>query len=311
MFAEMEQFLPEVETLMRNTMMVESESDKLQDVAGPMCCEHLDTGGKRLRARLALAASEALGILPGNAIGWAASCELLHNATLIHDDLQDGDTLRRGKPTAWVAHGEAQAINAGDLMWAGPYLTVDAIPDSFSSDVKFNLTYTLAYYSACVVRGQANEFYLSQNGITDHGFYTQAIQGKTSALFELPVMGAALLAGHSREDAQNIATPFTSLGMLFQMQDDVLDLFGEKGRGEVGTDLREGKISALVVEHLLLHPDDSDSLLALLRTPRDETNDADVTTWIGHFRERGALEGVLNRIRTSANDALGHPVLAH
>ena len=309
MFAEMEQFLPQVEKLMRSIVKVDSESEASNDAAGPMCCEHLETGGKRLRARLALAAAKALNVSPLDVVSWAASCELLHNATLVHDDLQDGDTVRRGKPTIWVSHGMAQAINVGDLLWAGPYLAVDSLPEKISEAVKYHLMHTLAHYSACVVRGQANELHLLQNGIADQSFYCQAIRGKTSALFELPVVGAALLAGYSRGEAQAIAAPFTNLGVLFQMQDDVLDLFGDKGRDEVGSDLKEGKISALVAEHLLLHPEDYANLFALLRTPRDETSDADVAAWIVRFREDGALKGVLTRIQSSAEDALAHLVL--
>ena len=85
------------------------------DRLGPIVRQHLETGGKRLRARLALAATEALGHQRADAISWAAACELLHNATLIHDDVQDGDRVRRGEPTVWVRHGIPQAINAGEI----------------------------------------------------------------------------------------------------------------------------------------------------------------------------------------------------
>ncbi|MEQ1877505.1 MAG: polyprenyl synthetase family protein, partial [Bdellovibrionia bacterium] len=83
---------------------------------GPIIEEQLASGGKRLRARLALSAMECFGGRAESAIPWAAACEFLHNATLIHDDIQDGDKVRRGKPTVWVLHGTPQAINAGDLM---------------------------------------------------------------------------------------------------------------------------------------------------------------------------------------------------
>ena len=91
---------------------------------GAMAQEHLGAGGKRIRARLALAAAESMGVEREAALGWAAAVELLHNATLLHDDVQDGDKTRRGRPTAWVRHGVPQAINAGDLMLMLPYLAV-------------------------------------------------------------------------------------------------------------------------------------------------------------------------------------------
>ncbi|MED5465253.1 MAG: polyprenyl synthetase family protein [Myxococcota bacterium] len=308
MFVEMEQFLPELERLMNAQLLVPPGEGELHDVVGPMAVEHLATGGKRLRARLALAAAKGLGLEAREAIPWAASCELLHNATLIHDDLQDGDRVRRGAPTVWVAHGSVQAINAGDLMWTTPYTSVDELGEGFSAEVKFRLCQVLGRYSASVIRGQAVEYFMTTGGITDIDFYHQAIRGKTSALFELPVVGAAILAGHSQERALRIAEPFTNLGMLFQMQDDVLDLFGDKGRGETGADLREGKISALVVEHLALHPEDAPKLLDLLNTPREQTLDAQVEETIEAFRTGGALAGVLARIEAEAARSLSSDV---
>lgn len=85
-----------------------------------MCSYHLATGGKRLRALLPLLAAERLGTDPARLRPFAAACEMLHNATLVHDDLQDGDTMRRGHPTVWKRWSAAQAINLGDAMfyWA-------------------------------------------------------------------------------------------------------------------------------------------------------------------------------------------------
>ncbi|MCA9571733.1 MAG: polyprenyl synthetase family protein, partial [Myxococcales bacterium] len=82
---------------------------------GVIAREHLATGGKRLRARLALATMQALGGDRREAVPWAAAAEMLHNATLVHDDLQDGDAVRRGHPAVWARHGANQAINVGDL----------------------------------------------------------------------------------------------------------------------------------------------------------------------------------------------------
>ena len=308
MFVEMEQFLPELERLMNAQLLVPPGEGELHDVVGPMAVEHLATGGKRLRARLALAAAKGLGLEAREAIPWAASCELLHNATLIHDDLQDGDRVRRGAPTVWVAHGSVQAINAGDLMWTTPYTSVDELGEGFSAEVKFRLCQVLGRYSAAVIRGQAVEYFMTTGGITDIDFYNQAIRGKTSALLQLPLVGAAILAGHSQERALRIAEPFTNLGILFQMQDDVLDLFGDKGRGETGADLREGKISALVVEHLDLHSEDAPKLLDLLNTPREQTLAAQVEETIEAFRTGGALAGVLARIEAEAARSLSSDV---
>ena len=100
-----------------------------------------------------------------------------------------------------------------------------------------------------------------------------------------------------------------SLGVLFQLQDDVLDLYGDKGRKMVGCDLYEGKVSALVVAHLDRRPSERSWLLDLLNTPRDQTRAEDVNNAIVRFRESGALADVLDTIETFAEKTVAHPAL--
>ena len=278
------------------------------DRLGLILQEHLSTGGKRLRARLALGALECLGSDRADGFGWAAACELLHNATLLHDDLQDRDTVRRGQPAAWVRHGEAQAINAGDLALMLPTLAIDHVP--VEPGVKWYLSRTLAAHAEQVARGQALEMELLQRRRVSWVAYDNAALSKTAALFSLPVEGAALCAGQSAESAREFAQAFAPIGLLFQIQDDVLDLFGDKGRQEVGCDLREGKVSALVVEHLRLHPQDTAWLLHLLALPRDETPDAEVERAIQRFEKEGALTAVWSRMHAIEEQVDQSPVLA-
>ncbi|MBT6179979.1 MAG: polyprenyl synthetase family protein [Deltaproteobacteria bacterium] len=270
-----------IDVMMKDVLQVEL------DPAAAIAAEHLSTGGKRLRARLAMEAGVRLGASAESMVPWAAACELLHNATLVHDDLQDGDRVRRGQPTMWVKYGAAQAINAGDLMWVAPYLALEKL--TCEPATCWELTRLLARQGATVVRGQAIEWEMTQDAVTARETYLRAIRGKTSALFSLPVAGSAVLAGWDVEKAQTLAAAFGDIGLLFQMQDDVLDLFGNKGRAEVGTDLKEGKISALVAQHVALHPEDKEELLKLLKTKRDETSDESVLDMVERFRTGGAL----------------------
>lgn len=262
---------------------------------GAIVQEHLFTGGKRLRARLALSSMDAFGASRGAAIGWAAACELLHNATLIHDDLQDSDPVRRGHFTVWVRHGQAQAINAGDLLLMLPYVALGHV--ECSDGTRWHLTQAIARRAEDTVRGQSLEMCLLDSGQWDWNSYVEASCGKTSALMALPVHGAALLAGRKPEVSANIADEFKPVGLLFQIQDDVLDLYGDKGRGEPGGDIREGRVSALVSEYIRLYPDDHDWLIQVLVKPREETTAADIDLVSRKFREQGALQSVLKRIR--------------
>jgi geranylgeranyl diphosphate synthase type I len=277
--------LDDVEQLMRSLA-----SGERMERTGVMVQEHLATGGKRIRARLTLCAMEALGGKRVDAVGWASAVELLHNATLIHDDIQDGDRVRRGQPTTWVRHGVAQAINAGDLLLMLPFMAVEHAPER----LRWRLCQLLATGAAEVVRGQVEELSMLPAESLSSESWRRVVEGKTGGLFCLPVEGAALLAGHSASEARAIADAFMPLGVLFQLQDDVLDLYGDKGRGAVGADLREGKISALVVAHLRRCPEDRSWLLDLLRTPRDETTQEVVEEAIARFDRSGALADVLS-----------------
>jgi geranylgeranyl diphosphate synthase type I len=276
--------------------------------SGQMVQEHLATGGKRVRARLALAAGEALGVERERVVPWAAACELLHNATLIHDDVQDGDTLRRDQPTTWVRHGVPQAINAGDLMLMLPFLALGEL--RVSGDMRWRLSHALASSAALTVRGQSLEMELLQMRHFGWEDFSRAGEGKTGAFFGLPVHGAALLAGLDDATAARFAREFVHLGTLFQLQDDLLDLTDRKGRGgRRGSDLAEGKVSALVVEHLARHPADTDLLLALLETPRESTPQADIDAMIARFHTGGAVAAVKVRAERIAATVLASPLL--
>lgn len=279
-----------------------------RDLLGRMAMEHLVVGGKKLRARLALAALEALGGRRKDGVAWAAAVEMLHNATLVHDDLQDGDRVRRGRPTVWARHGAAQAINCGDLMLMLPFRALDLLP--MDPEVRWQLAGSLAEQAELTVRGQAEELDLLPSGRLDWEAYVAAVEGKTAGLIALPVEGAALLSGRSPREAFALACAFRPVGVLFQMQDDLVDLWGDKGRGPPGSDLREGKVSAVVVAHGALHPEDRPWLLELLRTPREHTTEAMVAEAIRRFEVGGARERVWQAILTLRGRTLHDPALA-
>ncbi len=289
--------LPAVEEMMRSLAMRHGPG-----VVGALAQEHLATGGKRLRARLALAAVAALGEDPGRATRWAAACELLHNATLVHDDLQDGDTLRRGVPTVWARHGMPQAVNTGDLLLLLPFLSV--AEGNFAPPLGAALHALLAVRGAAVIAGQANEFARTRAGPIDRATYREVVLGKTSGLFEMPIEGAALIAGRSATVAGRLGATAKPLGVVFQLQDDVLDLYGDKGRGRIGSDLSAGRMSALVVEHLARAPADR-AWVESLFMPGSEG----VATAPERMRRSGALDAVRQLMADERARALALPEL--
>ena len=285
--------------------MVELAGDRAVDPGARMVHEHLGAGGKRLRARLALAACPALGGYAEDAIDWAAAVELLHNASLIHDDIQDGDRTRRGQPALWARYGAAQAINTGDLLLMLPFRALNRYP----AETQAALVQILAKYAESTARGQIRELALTASPDKGWGDYFDAVSGKTGTMFALPVRGAAELAGLMPEDAKELASALSSIGVLYQLQDDLLDLFDEKGRGARGSDIYEGRLSAVVLTHLDLHPDDGPALFELLGKPRDETTPREVSDLIARFIEDGAASQLLGRIELLASELLSSDAL--
>ncbi len=285
--------------------MIELAGDRFADPGARMAQEHLGTGGKRLRARLALAACEALGGRAEDAVDWAAAVELLHNASLIHDDIQDGDRTRRGQPALWAKYGAAQAINTGDLLLMLPFRALGRYP----VEAQASLTQILAEYAESTVRGQIRELQLTASPSRGWSDYFEAVAGKTGTLFALPVRGAAELAGLMPTDASGVASVLSSIGVLYQLQDDLLDLYDVKGRADRGSDVYEGRLTAVVLTHLDLYPDDGPELFEILAKPRRETSHEEVARLLARFIEGGAAAQLLARIELLANELLASEAL--
>jgi len=280
--------------------MAELAGDPSVDPGARMLHRHLESGGKQLRARLALASCEALGGRVEDAIDWAAAVELLHNGSLVHDDIQDGDRVRRGRPALWTEVGAAQAINAGDLLLMLPYRALSA----YSAVQQAALAQILAKYADMTVRGQIRELGLSARPEEGWAEYFAAASGKTGTLFALPVRGSAAIVGVEPALAEELAATFASIGVLYQLQDDVLDLTEAKGRGSSGSDLFEGRLSAVVLAHFDVHPHDRKEVLAFLSMPRRDKSDADVARFVSRFQRGGAVERLIRRIDVLAADLL-------
>lgn len=264
-----------------------------------MAWYQLDTGGKRLRPLITVLAAEALGGDPALALPAAAGIELLHNATLVHDDFQDGDTVRRGKPTIWKQHGWEQSINAGDGLY---FMGLSLIARTQIPGEQLGaLMGCVAERMTQVVRGQVDEFRLKGKERPSEDEYLEVIRGKTAGLFSLPLEAAALVAGTDAAERRAIARAGEVLGLLFQIQDDLLDLVGEKGRDRVGTDIAEGKPSLPVVR--AINGADRQAaarVLHIARLPRADTTDAHIAEATALLESTGALPSSFDTVRTLA-----------
>jgi geranylgeranyl pyrophosphate synthase len=239
----------------------------------------LERPGKRVRARLCLGLSDSLQIPPEEGIALAAAVELLHNASLVLDDVQDNDEMRRGRASVWRTFGRSQAINLGTFLIAQSTALaarLRGISPLFAATLREATT------------GQSAEidFHAATPTLTA---YEKMAEAKTGALFALGAKSAAILARLPEDLAATIGNAFARLGAAYQVQDDLADAFGLKGRARAGLDLREGKANSIVLFHLALRPKDSAALLAFLRDAAARADDGQLDLWLGHLFDSGAV----------------------
>jgi geranylgeranyl pyrophosphate synthase len=251
----------------------------------------LGGGGKRLRPALCLAACKALGGDTQQAMPFALATEMFHNFLLVHDDIEDGDTMRRDRRTLWAEFGVPNAINVADYLIARTYALVLATP--VAPDVRLELARALATTFERTVEGQALDINLRGDPDTTLETYYRIVELKTAYYLALPLVGGALIAGLPGAEADRLWELGRSLGPAFQIRDDLLDLTEGKGRGgEIGCDLREGKPSILfayVFEKRAGSDTERRRLGEIVRKPREETTTEDVRWAIGFYKQSGAI----------------------
>jgi geranylgeranyl pyrophosphate synthase len=273
-----------------------------------MCLYHLETGGKRLRAFLPLLIADALGVEPSQLLPFGAACEMLHNATLVHDDLQDGDRYRRGQETVWYRFGSPQAVNLGDAMFYYTLLLLSRL--DFPLSRREQAASRVLLETLRVIDGQEREFLLKHTAKPTIAEYFAMVEGKTSGLFALPMSGTAILCTSSSQIARGLEEAARHMGVLFQIQDDLLDLYGNEGRESSGNDIREGKRSVLVVHASHVAPEKEVRWLKeILDKPRDETTEQDIKDVKAFLIQSGSLQFAISEINRRKAKALHVPLL--
>jgi len=196
----------------------------------------ISAGGKRLRPAILLLVCGALGYRDAQRFNMAAVVEFIHTATLLHDDVVDESTLRRGRPTANEAFGNPASVLVGDFLYSRAFqMMVDA------KDMR--IMQTLADATNVIAEGEVMQLVNMHDASLDVTAYLKVIRSKTAKLFEASARLAALLSNSSPEVEQACADYGQALGTAFQVIDDVLDYDGdatEMGKN-LGDDLREGK----------------------------------------------------------------------
>ncbi len=248
----------------------------------------LSSGGKRIRPAVTLLAGGIVKADIDRLITLAAAIELLHTATLVHDDLIDGALFRRGIPTLNAQWSPAATILTGDYIFAR---AAQLAAETDSVEVMHMFAETLA----TIVNGEVTQLFTPRRKIHRQEYFAR-IYAKTASMFVLATTSAAIL-GNTSERVKEIFRGFGyEVGMAFQIVDDVLDFVGEQSEvgKPVANDLRQGLITLPMIYYLESHPDDPDVALLLSGNIYDEVR---ISRLVQSIQESGAIQEAMNEAR--------------
>jgi geranylgeranyl pyrophosphate synthase len=212
----------------------------------------INAGGKRIRPAICLMTAALFGADPDRSVSLAAAVEMMHTATLVHDDLIDRSVLRRGVPTLNADWPADAIVLAGDYLFArAAYLIAQTnhprLIDLFARTLMI------------VVNGEITQRFSGRGCISREGYY-ERIHAKTAAMFVLATEAAAILGEADSSSLKAMREFGCQVGMAFQIVDDALDFIGTPDRigKPVGSDLRQGLFTLPAIHYAETHPDDPD-----------------------------------------------------
>lgn len=258
--------------------------------------EHLlAAGGKRIRPTLGLLVGNMLGAPEDKLITLGASVELLHTATLVHDDLIDGALLRRGMPTLNARWSPAATVLTGDFLFARA-AKLAAETDYLPLMKLFSETL------ATIVNGELTQMF-SARGVIERDNYYNRIYAKTASLFEMSSLAATMVATEDQDVRDSMKAFGYEVGMAFQIVDDILDFTGDQSTvgKPIGSDLLNGLVTLPAIYYAEEHPDNED----VLSLPDGGWKDTErVQRLVDGIRKNGAVEKAMNEARQAVSRAL-------
>ncbi len=278
-----------VENLMR------SQADSHHPDLGTALNHLLSSGGKRIRPGVVLLTGNMLGGDVQRLVTLSSAIELLHTATLVHDDLIDGAFLRRGMATLNSQWSPAATVLTGDFIFAK---AARLASDTNNLALMSMFSETLA----TIVNGEITQLF-SSHGLANRENYLQRIYAKTASLFELSTTAAAMISAVDNATKENARSFGYGIGMAFQIVDDVLDFTGQTttvGK-PVASDLRQGLITLPTLYYLDAVPDDP--VLGLMRNGLTPVS-TDIDRLVDSIRNSGAIERSMQDAKSYVENAL-------
>lgn len=278
--------LRRVEARLRETpQLKEVEFDLVSEAIGHL----FSSGGKRIRPSLALLSGRLYPADLDKIVSLAAAVEMLHTATLVHDDVVDGSLLRRGSPTLNAKWSPGATILTGDYIFA-------RAADLAAQTNNVRVMQIFARTLMTIVSGELRQQFSNNEERQTREDYFKRIYAKTASMFELATEAAGVLINASEDEIKVLLDFGHDLGIAFQIMDDVLDLIGDASQvgKPVAHDLREGIVTLPVIEYLLMQPADRRVDDMLNNGHRDDTH---VLPIVESVRASGAINKAVEEAR--------------
>lgn len=258
---------------------------------------YLESKGKQIRPILVLLCAKLFGPVPREAIDAAASLELLHNASLIHDDVVDESQKRRGLPTINHLYDNRIAVLTGD------YFVSCALACSVRTN-QMAIIASLGVLGRELARGEIDQLSNAREHRLDEDAYFEVIRRKTASLFYACMQVGALAAGACEADVERLGQFGEKLGLCFQIKDDIFDYFEDKVIGKpTGNDLREGKLTLPLIHAITQGKgEENERMRALLN--EEHLSAESVHTLIEYAKREGGIDYAYETMKRIRNEAV-------
>lgn len=262
-------------------------------------------GGKRIRPLLLLSLSKLFGTTVKKCLPAASAVEFLHNFSLIHDDIEDGDVTRRFRPTVWKVWGIPQAINLGSSMQALVNFSALRLRERFPQETVNRVLEELTIAILRMTEGQYLDLAMQEKGETIVSDYLDMVRRKTGALFERACRISAILAGRKEEIVERAGKFGMFFGLAFQIKDDYLGIWGEPEKiGKPAEDIHKGKMTFPIVFALNKSRRKEEFRGILLK--KEEKTDNDINKALEILDEIGSREYTREMCESYTDDAIFH-----
>lgn len=254
-----------------------------------------NTSGKRLRPLLVLMTAKACGgIIPETYHG-AVTVELLHTATLIHDDVIDKSDTRRGKRSLHAVYDNTEAVLLGD------YLLSTALLESVKTK-DLNIIRLISELGQNLAEGELNQISLANNIIVDEDAYFEVIDKKTASLMRASIAIGAITGGADSEMIERFTQLGSILGISFQIRDDIFDYFKKDVGKPTGNDIREGKITLPLIYALQHAPEAISAEMMEIIKSRDYSDD-NISRLLTFSKEQGGIDYAYGKVNALIENA--------